>query len=131
MANRNFHRVQSLVRELKLLNAHITIGSSGAPTLSTTKSNGVASISRTSEGLYVLTLDDKYNQLIDFHAMVLNSSIDDLQVQVKAESVASAKTITFNTKSPTDSSTTTQVVNDPANGTVLLLTILVKNTDIK
>lgn len=130
MADRNFNRIQSATKEAKLVHAHVTIGASGAPTLNASKSQGVASVSRTSAGLYVMTLSDRYNSLLDMHAMVLNSSINDIQVQIKSEDVAVAKTITFNTKAPTNSSTTTQVVTDPANGTVLKISVWVKNSDI-
>lgn len=131
MANRNFHRSQSLTREHKTLHAKITIGSSGAPTLVAAKSIGVASIEQSSEGLYVLTLDDKYSALLNVHAMVLNSSIDDIRFQIKSEDVASAKTITFNTVSPTAADNTAPVVNHPADGTAILLTIELKNTDLR
>lgn len=130
MANRNFNRLQSVQREAKHIHAHVTIGSTGAPTLNASKSLGVASISRTSTGLYVLTLSDKYSSLLDFSAMILNSSINDIQAQIKSEAVSTAKTITFNTKAPTNSSTTTQIVADPADGTVLLINVLVKNTSV-
>jgi ATP phosphoribosyltransferase len=130
MASRNFQRVQAASKEAKLLFAHITIGASGAPTLSASQSLGVASISRTSAGLYVLTLSDTYNSLLHVQAVVQNSSVDDIQLQIKSEDVDGAKTITFNTKAPTDASTTTQVVADPADGTVLRLMIWVKNTNV-
>lgn len=130
MASRNFQRVQAASKEAKLLFAHITIGASGAPTLNATKSQGVASISRTSEGLYVLTLSDLYNSLLFVDMVAQNATIDDIRFHLKSESVASAKTITFNTVSPTAADDTAPVVNDPADGTVLKMIIWVKNTDV-
>lgn len=131
MANRNFHRSQSLTREHKVIHAKVTIGGSGAPTLDADASMGVASFSRSSAGLYVLTLDDKYSSLLNAHVMLLNATIDDIQVQIDAEAVASAKTVTFQCKAPTNSSTTTKIAADPASGTVLLITLELKNTDLK
>lgn len=130
MANRNFNRVQSATKEAKLIHAHVAIGSSGAPTLNASKSQGVASISRTSEGLYVLTLSDLYNSLLGFQAMVIGTSADNIKFQVNAEAVATAKTITFNTYAPTAADDTALVVNDPVDGSIIKIAVWVKNTDV-
>lgn len=121
MANRNFNRKQALEKECKDLYARVTIGASGAPTLVTPV--GIASISRTSAGLYVLTLQDSYNNLKFFSGIHLNSSAEDLTFELSAEDVVSAKTITFRTQ-------TGAVATDPANGDVLLLKIELKNTSV-
>jgi hypothetical protein len=130
MANRNFQRMQSLTREVKVLHAKITIGASGAPTLVSDSSVGVASISRTSEGLYVLTLDDKYSSLLNVHSSWEDTTPEPTRFQINSESVASAKTITFNTYEPTAADDTAMVVGDPVSGAILRLTIELKNTSV-
>lgn len=123
IANRDFHKRQSLEKECKDLYARVTIAGSGAPTLVASASLGVASISRTSAGLYVLTLQDKYASLKYFDGAVIHSTAEDLNFQVSAESVVSAKTITFRTLAG-------GVATDPASGDILLLKIEVKNTTV-
>ena len=98
MANRNFHRMQSLTREVKHLHAKVAIGASGAPTLDSNISVGIASITRDSAGVYIVTLDDKYNSLVGFQVMQLESTAEDLTFQVESEDVDGAKTIQFQCK---------------------------------
>ncbi len=123
MANRNFHRVQSLTREVKSLYAYVSIGATGAPTLSTDNSVGVTSISRDSAGVYIVTLDDKYNRLVHFNVMMLEATAEDLTFQVESEDVDGAKTIQFQCKAAA-------VETDPSNGSVLLIKIDLKNTSV-
>ena len=123
MANRSFHRVQSLAREAKHLYAYVSIGATGAPTLDTNKSIGVASITRDSAGVYIITLDDKYNNLLFFDAMMLEATAEDITFQVESEDVDGAKTIQFQCKAA-DTET------DPSDGSVLLIKIEVKNSSV-
>lgn len=123
MANRSFNRRQSLEKECKDLYCKISIGASGAPTLVSGARYGIASISRTSAGLYVLTLQDKYVSLKFFEGIFLSSSAQDIRIQLKEEDVDGAKTITFFTL--TGASAT-----DPSSGQVMLLKIEVKNTSV-
>jgi hypothetical protein len=131
MANAMFWTTQSRQRELKMVHAKIAIGASGAPTLNAAASLGVASVTRTSAGLYQLTLSNKYNSLVAVEAVLLNSSISQhTKIQLKAEDVASAKTVDFWTLAPTNSSTTTLIATDPTNGATLYLTFYLKNTSV-
>lgn len=124
MANRDYNRRQSLEKEVKDLYARVTIGTSGAPTLVANQSLGIASISRTSAGLYVLTLQDRYASLKYFDGQHINSSAEDLNMQLVSETVsASSKQITFRTLAAA-------VATDPADGDVLLLKVEVKNTNV-
>ena len=123
MANRSFNRKQALEREVKELYADIAIGSSGAPTLS--RGTGVASISRTSTGLYVLTLSDAYQRLMACQVSILSASAEDIHPQLVSESVASAKTISFRTIKGSDGT-----VVDPASGDRLLIKIDLKNSSV-
>tara|TARA_B100000131_G_scaffold187072_1_gene180069 strand:- start:106 stop:546 length:441 start_codon:yes stop_codon:yes gene_type:complete len=61
MANRNFNRVQCLDKEIKIIHGQISIGASGAATLSASKSVGVKSVdggsgSTLGAGIYKVTL---------------------------------------------------------------------------
>ncbi len=131
MANAMFWTTQSRQRELKMVHAKIAIGASGAPTLNAAASLGVASVTRTSAGLYQLTLSNKYNSLVAVEAQLLHASISEHnKVQLKAEDVDGAKTIDFWTLAATNSSTTTHAATDPDNGATLYLTIYLKNTSV-
>lgn len=120
MANRNFNRRQALEKEVKDLYAAVSIGATGAPTL--TSHVGILSISRTSAGLYRLTLEDKYTALKSFKVIHKVATAEDLNFQVKAEAVSgSVPYIDF-------FCLTAGSATDPSNGAVLLIKIEVKNT---
>lgn len=120
MANRNFNKKQALEKEVKDLYAKVSIGGTGACTL--VKTPGIASISRTSQGLYRLVLEDSYYALKFFSGVVLSSTAEDIIFQVKAEAVnAAVPYIDFYTLA------SASVVN-PNSGDVLLLKIEVKNS---
>ena len=56
MANRSFQRLQALDKEIKVIHGQFAVGTTGAPTLSASKSVGVKSITRNSAGDYSLVL---------------------------------------------------------------------------
>jgi hypothetical protein len=122
MANRNYNRKQALEKEVKELYADVSIGASGAPTL--VRGLGVASIARNSQGLYTITLQDKYNRLMHAHVAILSASAQDLDAQLQSEDVASAKTIVVRTQDAA------AAVQDPASGSRLLIRIEVKNSSV-
>lgn len=120
MANRNWNRFQALEKECKSLYLEVAIGSSGAPTISS--GVGIASISRTSAGLYRIVLQDKYVSLKDFACIHLVSAAEDLNFQVKAEAVSGASPyIDF-------FCLTAGSATDPSDGAVLKIKIDVKNS---
>lgn len=119
MANRNFQRRQALEKEVKDLYAKVTIGSSGAPTL--VSPIGIASIARNSAGNYTLTLQDKYMSLKFFRVTFLDDDAQDMNAQVAAEDVASAKTVQFVCR-------TGATATDPQSGQTLLIKLELKNT---
>jgi len=123
MANRSFHRVQSLAREAKHLYAKVSIGATGAPTLQTNDSIGVESVTRDSAGVYIITLDDKYNSLLFCDVMQLESTAEDLTFQVESEAVATDKTIQLQCKAAATET-------DPSDGSTLLIRIDVKNSSV-
>jgi len=124
MANRTFNDAQSLEKEIKALFIKISIGASGAPTLVVPGSLGAASISRTSAGLYRLTLTDAFPYLMGFEGKLLASAAEDIHFQLKAETVATTKLIDFYTL-------TGATATDPASGDILYLKIDLKNTSVK
>lgn len=123
MANRNFHRVQSLTREVKILTAKISIGASGAPTLVSNDSVGIASVVRDSAGVYVITLDDKYNSLVGLSVMLQSATAEDLSFQIESEDVSSAKTVQIQCKAAA-------VETDPSDGSTLLVELKLKNSSV-
>ncbi len=75
MANRDFtknHR--SMEKEVVDLFARVTFGAAGAPTLDAAKSKGVKSVSRTSAGLFVITLQDSYQRLFSYSLVFKNAT---------------------------------------------------------
>lgn len=122
MANRNFNRFQALEKEVKALYAEVSIAGSGAPTL--VRGLGVASIVRDSAGLYTITLQDKYNRLMNVSVAHVAAAPATLIPQVAAEDVDNARTVQIRFVDAAD----TEV--DPANGDRLLIRIDVKNSSI-
>lgn len=115
--------MQSLTREVKHLHAKVSIGASGAPTLDSEISVGVESIVRDSAGVYIVTLDDKYNDLVDFSVMQLATAAEDLSFQVEAEAVATDKTVQFQCKAAA-------VETDPSDGSTLFIKLALKNSSV-
>lgn len=66
MASRNFNPVQALQKELKIISGKISLNASAAVTAPATSGAipGVTSVTRTSAGLYKITLQDKFNGLL-------------------------------------------------------------------
>jgi hypothetical protein len=121
VANRNFNRKQALEKEVKELYLDVAIGMTGAPTL--TRGTGVASIARTGAGEYTITLQDKYMRLMAVDVIQQAASAEDLQFQLSAESVASAKTVGLR-------SVAAGVATDPSNGSRLLIRLDLKNSSV-
>lgn len=121
MASRNFSRKQSLEKEVKEIYARVNIGASGAPTLQ--DGLGVASITRDSAGVYILTLEDKYTRLMHLDVKQLVAAAQDLNIQLEAQDVSSAKTVTFRCIAGA-------VETDPADGSVLYIKLDLKNTSV-
>jgi len=126
-----FWDTQSRQRELKMVHLKAAIGATGAPTLDATASLGVASIERTSAGLYKITLTDKYTSLVAVHAVQLHASITQQSVfQLKDQTVDTTKIVNLWCLAPTNSSTTTLIATELADGCTLYLTLLLKNTSV-
>lgn len=124
MANRNFNRKQALDKEVKEIYAKITIGATGAPTLVTADSIGVQSVTRSSAGVYVVTLQDKYVKLLFLSANIVTPTAEDVHVNMVSETVASSRQVTLRV-------CTGAVATDPANGDTLLVAFQLKNSTAK
>jgi hypothetical protein len=131
MANRFFNQFSmSLEKNPVTLWAKVAIGATGAPTLDAVNSKGVKSISRTSAGLYVLTLGtgsatDIYNRIFfASHRFFLAAGAPAAPLMhVKAQAVATNGTVTVQFLAP-DGTTAT----DPASGEELWLEFKLKNS---
>lgn len=131
MANRNLRRDRGSIEQgIVDLFAQIAIGATGAPTISSAKSKGVSSISRTGVGAYTLTLQDRYVRLLKalathILAAGVPATTSNAQMVVRADnSGAAAKTILI------------EFVNNAGaaveltSGTTLLLNFSLKNSSV-
>lgn len=134
MANRYFTQFSwSLEKNPVTLWARVVIGASGAPTLDSTNSKGIKSISRSSAGTYVVTFGnpapnaatDTYNRLLFANAMFeVSGGVPAAPVMaVSAQSVSSAGTVTL-----VFSDVETPAATDPASGEVMYLEFKLKNS---
>lgn len=78
MANRSFHPSMGYL-EIGVVSlwAKVTVGATGAPTLVTASSKGVASIVRDSAGKYTITLSDRYKALLGATVTLLDDTNSD------------------------------------------------------
>lgn len=112
------------------LYAKVTYGASGAPTLSTANSKGIASISRTSAGLYAITLQDVYNKFMHMSCSQVGASSGATAqaapiLSLKSETVSSTKIITIQFRA-IDNSTAT----DPASGETSYFEFVLNNSSV-
>ncbi len=117
-----FHN--SFVPNLTCLYLKASIGALGAPTISALASQGIDSISRSSAGTYLITLNKKYQALRMVKSCFIASggaAAPDLSVDT--DSVASAGTLVVLTQAG-------GVSSDPASGEVMLLEIMLKDSSV-
>lgn len=107
--------------------AVVSIGASGAPTLS--RGQGIASIARQSAGQYLITLQDKYNSLLQCNVQQKAASAGTAPAAplslVDSETVSSTKTVVVKMRA-IDNSTAT----DPADGQVLYINLVMSNSSV-
>lgn len=126
MANKTAYQFRySYERDITDIYLKVNIGASGAPTIASGNAKGVTSISRTSAGLYVITLMQPYNRLLDCSSQSISGSSAQAapMMTIVSETVASTKLVTLQYRA-IDNSTAT----DPASGEVLLIHITVRNS---
>jgi hypothetical protein len=129
VANRSFTNQGFYLEKAPVfLFAKVSIGASGAPTLS--RGKGISSISRTSAGLYVITLQDAYVALLGATCTrLLASGMPAAPAfSLVSETVSSTKAVTVQFSGATSSSDTTLVAADPSSGTVLYFQIVLSNS---
>jgi hypothetical protein len=93
MANRNFTDVQSLAKKQIALGGKISL--SAAAAVSSFTFPGVASVAKTGTGLYTITLQDQYQDLLSISAIIGGNAL--IHAGVGAVDVVSAKTIVIQT----------------------------------
>jgi hypothetical protein len=108
---------------LKTLFVDITIGATGAVT--SAAGFGVTAVTRTSEGLYNIVLDQAYVKLVEVAVTPIASTLDAIAFSVKAEDVDDATDpevdlFVFDPAAGT--------VVDPASATILKVKIVVQDT---
>ncbi len=84
----------SYERDVTEIYMKVAIGGTGAPTIASGNAKGVASISRTSPGLYVITLSQTYNRLLDVSSQSISGSSAQAAplMTIVSETVATAAT---------------------------------------
>ena len=107
MANRNFSRVQGLNKEIKIIAGRLEDDDTSNAGLGWSGANSTT-------GIYIITLEDKYNALIACNVSIQSTTgADDYNVCVAAHDVTSAKTITIHTyKSDGDGTATLTDLGD-------------------
>ena len=123
MAKKTYHQDgASRERGVKTLYSKIDIGAGGAPTLQ--KALGVTSVQRTGPGVYILTLEEKFQKLLGVRMSHQATALQDLSHQVTSDDVASAGTVEVTTL-------TGAAPTDPADPTTLMFKIDVKDTSVE
>ena len=117
-----FNKAYAKEVDLVKLYAYVDIGGTGAPTLNTAKSKGIASIVRNGAGDYTITLSDVYNAHMFTNLMLLDATSRDLTFQLLAAD-ASAKTIQFVVHAAASAT-------DPTSGDVVLAEITMKRSSV-
>lgn len=128
MSNRRFNQFRlQLEKKVVDLYAKVTIGATGAPTLVTAYSKGIASIARNSAGNYTVTLDDKYPRFLfmqNFHADA-DGIVPSPVMSLIAEDVDGLKTIQV-----VFSDTASPSATELGDGETVYLHITLANTDV-
>ena len=123
MASRNFNSAHmSLEGEVVKLYAKITIGGSGAATL--TRGRGISTVAKGGTGYYTITLEDQYVRLLMCKITSVKATAIALQGQLNTEAVASTKIleigiVDFDTPNFTE----------PSSGDIFLVELTLGNSD--
>lgn len=129
MANRYLKgRTYSYETDLVRVMGSMVVGATGA--VGTVKGAGISSISRTGTGAYTITLNDNFNFLWEFDATFMGGTasgiggveLSDTLANIKAN--IRAKTVKIQCYSSGSTAA------DPANGTVMLFTMLLRNSNL-
>lgn len=138
MANRDMtNQLYSFDKMRKFVNVRVSVGASGAVTLDAAKSKGVASVTRNSAGNWTIqfgyiansvTVADQYTRLLSLSTHMKTDGVGanarttaSYGCDVVSDTVATDGKITVQFAGPTNSTTTTAIAVDPANGEVAFL----------
>lgn len=126
MANRLFYQFRlSLEKSIVDLFGKVTIGASGAPTLVTASSKGIASITKNSTGRYTIVLQDSYYGLLNGQIIIVNSTAPAApNVRIVSEAVANAASKAIVIQFSIADGTAT----DPGSGEAFLMSFQLKNS---
>ena len=120
--NRQFTYSQEVNMTTLFLRADI--GATGAPTIDTANSKGIASIARTAAGDYTITLSEPYNTLLGASVISLEAGDTEFNWSLTANSVsASTPTVQI-------SNLPGGVATDPDDGSDLFVTLHLKNSSV-
>lgn len=130
MANRYYTQFRySLEKAVVDLFGYVTIGAVGAPTLSSVKSKGIKSITRTGAGAYDIVLgvgsnQDVYNNLLGMQAIFLAANPASPIMHIVSQTVSTPSTgkISIQFRDYAGAAT------DPGNGEVLQFVVQLKNS---
>ena len=121
MANRQFSKVQSLNKEVKIIAGQFSIAATGG---AATKVSGLGyTVAKTGTGLYTITLEDKYPSLLSVCATAQAAVAVDIVAQIKSHDVVSTKTIVVSLNA-----VATPV--EPAAVTVINFVVVLQNSSI-
>lgn len=125
MANRDFKDVQALERELKLIAGRVTFSDSGATVTTNAGSGFTVARDGSNAGEYIVTLTDKYTDLLHCSATYVQiAGSDTLFAQVEAHDVASAKTVEIHLVNDAGSATA------PTNTDQMTFLLVLKNSSV-
>ena len=102
-----------------------TIGNTGACTLVTDYSKGIASITRNDTGDYTIALSEPSVVLLSVHPMILDATDRDLTFQIIAEDVASSSAPYVKIGAHAAATPT-----DPASGSILYVEIKLRDSSV-
>ena len=122
MANARLFQFQySYERDLVRMPIKITIGDTGAPTL--TNGKGVVSVVRDSAGKYTITLKDNFNTMLAMSATINSGSSAPTApaINVVSQDVTTAKTVVIQCRD------IAAAAADPASGEIIMLELVMRN----
>lgn len=127
MANRRFYQFRySLEPQVTDLYMQVAIGAAGAPTLNTSNSRGISSITRNSAGNYTVVFQDNYYRTLIAKHMFKNatpSASPDFTFVTDNSSAATSPSVTFVFSSG-------GVATDPGSGETLFMQFSLKNSSV-
>jgi len=125
MASRDFKDVQALERQLKIIAGRVTFSSSGATVTTNSGSGFTVARDGSNAGEYIITLTDKYTDLLHCGATYVQiAGSDTLFTQVEAHDVSSAKTVEVHLVNDAGSATA------PSDNDQMTFMLVLKNSSV-